>query len=213
MTHKYKTTLPIDDSLSLHELIDAWKEQNRVKRNLRTMCLEWQGATNNFGFGVATTGGKSVAVHRVVLSRKLGRAIIPDAIAYQTCKNPLCVEPGHLQEVSKPPKKTERYRTRIGENTIQRMLPLKDKLEVPRYNREPGWIPDALRYLISTALDALETNLTLAEGISPEPKGEQIDLRVDANLHDRIESQRQPNESKYAVIKRLVEVGLKVLKL
>ena len=58
-------------------------------------CLEWQGATNNKGYGMIRTGEKTETVHRVAY--KLYHGEIPeDQKVRHTCDNRVCAARGHL---------------------------------------------------------------------------------------------------------------------
>ena len=70
----------------------------------QTGCIPWQGVFNNIGYpfiGVrdaVTDKYKMVTGHRVALTIKLGRAILPGMNANHTCHNRKCVNPDHLEE-------------------------------------------------------------------------------------------------------------------
>lgn len=58
-------------------------------------CQEWQGATNNKGYGMINTGEKTETVHRVAY--KLYNGEIPEGMKVRhTCDNRICAARGHL---------------------------------------------------------------------------------------------------------------------
>lgn len=70
------------------------------RKNEKTGCIEWIGYRDVYGYAV---GGyrregvqKNRKIHRLVLERKLGRALRPDEWALHTCDVRNCVNPDHL---------------------------------------------------------------------------------------------------------------------
>lgn len=68
--------------------------------NENTGCIEWQGATNNHGYGQIRKNGAIFYVHRVMFENAHGRSIIKDAHLMHSCDNPKCCNPAHLSEGS-----------------------------------------------------------------------------------------------------------------
>jgi hypothetical protein len=66
-------------------------------RDERTGCLLWQGASRT-GYGVVRMPGHAqpVALHRLMLERKLGRQLEGGECALHRCDTPSCYEPDHL---------------------------------------------------------------------------------------------------------------------
>lgn len=70
----------------------------RLRYSDESDCLEWQGATNEAGYGVIGRGGRSggnVLTHRLMWETKVGP--IPDGLCVlHDCDNPPCVRMTHL---------------------------------------------------------------------------------------------------------------------
>lgn len=68
---------------------------------LDTPCHEWQGPRNPKGYGrFSIRPGHAIGVPRWVLSQKLGRAVPRTHVPDHLCRNPPCVNPEHLEEVT-----------------------------------------------------------------------------------------------------------------
>jgi hypothetical protein len=62
-------------------------------------CWQWNACKNPDGYGFFSTGGRSVAVHRIAYELTKGR--IPDGLDVDhLCKNRGCCNPDHLEAVS-----------------------------------------------------------------------------------------------------------------
>lgn len=63
-------------------------------------CWEWQGYTNPRGYGQTHIKGAGPMVHRVVYEGLVGP--IPDGMTLDhLCKNKVCVNPAHLEPVTR----------------------------------------------------------------------------------------------------------------
>lgn len=60
-------------------------------------CLEWNGFKNGSGYGMVWLNGKHRRVHRIVLSKKLGRPLEDSEVTRHMCHNPACCNPDHLE--------------------------------------------------------------------------------------------------------------------
>ena len=68
-------------------------------------CWVWQGSDNGTGYGQISKNYKKIYVHR--LSYQIHTGDIPDGMTvHHSCMNTLCVNPGHLELVTR------------GENTL-----------------------------------------------------------------------------------------------
>lgn len=65
-------------------------------------CLVWEGATNSKGYGCIASGrkGKTVLTHRVAVMAA-GRALPDHMTVDHLCANKLCVNPAHLEVVTR----------------------------------------------------------------------------------------------------------------
>lgn len=67
----------------------------RVKRGTRYSCWPWLGPRNQKGYGLAATGSRTEAAHRVAWT--LTHGPIPQGkFALHRCDNPPCCNPRHL---------------------------------------------------------------------------------------------------------------------
>jgi len=87
---------------------DALKTRNREKimlqiyKEAESGCWQWQGQISNSGYGrimlKTDDGNKMHSAHRASYELFIG-PISKDGIITQSCKNRMCVNPEHLQEV------------------------------------------------------------------------------------------------------------------
>lgn len=79
-----------------------WTFQDRTKGKwivTDSDCWEWQGAKQVRGYGVLTVLGEQVRAHRYVYENTIGA--VPDGMELDhLCRNPPCVNPGHLEPVT-----------------------------------------------------------------------------------------------------------------
>ena len=63
------------------------------------VCWVWPGATNGIGYGMVGFNGKNMGAHRAVYRILVGP--IPEGFTLDhLCRNPICVNPHHLEPVS-----------------------------------------------------------------------------------------------------------------
>ena len=63
-------------------------------------CLPWLGATFNRGYGLFTIDGKSIAAHAIQWEMVNDRPPRGKELHHK-CENPGCVNPDHLEEVTR----------------------------------------------------------------------------------------------------------------
>lgn len=63
-------------------------------------CWVWLGAKDAAGYGQMRIGGECVGAHRVAYELAAGCPVPPRHVIDHLCRNPSCVNPGHLEPVS-----------------------------------------------------------------------------------------------------------------
>jgi hypothetical protein len=66
--------------------------------DVTTGCWLWQGKPTTTGYGQTYRDGKNQKAHRYVYEQVKG-AIKPGYQLHHTCKNRLCVNPDHMEEI------------------------------------------------------------------------------------------------------------------
>ena len=59
-------------------------------------CWEWQGGTNNVGYGMIRDGKKMRTTHRTSYELFNHTSVPIDICVYHTCSNYICCNPNHL---------------------------------------------------------------------------------------------------------------------
>ena len=92
---KYSKSIPrITDKIR----IKFWKHVLLPSINPK-ICWEWQGQRHDKGYGVFDINGKSYLAHRISLAIH-GRKLIKGLTVDHLCRNRLCVNPHHLEQVT-----------------------------------------------------------------------------------------------------------------
>lgn len=78
---------------SIEELAGKW-----IHKNPDTGCWLWTSTLHKKpnGYGIFSYKGKKYRTHRLSLSIKLGRELLPGECALHSCDIPCCVNPDHL---------------------------------------------------------------------------------------------------------------------
>lgn len=82
---------------------DRLKWPDALLRRLRFMpdgCIEYTGPTNADGYGQISRGGRPIRAHRAAYEMVRG-SIDNDLELHHLCENKACVNPGHLEPISK----------------------------------------------------------------------------------------------------------------
>ena len=70
------------------------------RRASEMSCIEWEGCKLPAGYGKVTRNGRSLLAHRVAYIEAHGE--IPEGmLIHHRCENPSCVNPNHLEAMSK----------------------------------------------------------------------------------------------------------------
>lgn len=68
-------------------------------KQLKTPCIEWQGAKDSYGYGVRSVDGKARATH--VLAWEAAFGPVPDGLELDhLCRNRACENAEHLEAVT-----------------------------------------------------------------------------------------------------------------
>lgn len=70
---------------------------NKIVINQNTDCWEWQGGTNNIGYGMIRDENKMRTTHRVSYEEHNQTKIPSNLVVMHGCDNPLCANPNHLR--------------------------------------------------------------------------------------------------------------------
>ncbi len=78
----------------------GWSIEDRIQDQITidpvTDCWEWQGCTNNIGYGFIRDGDRMRTVHRVSYELHNQCTVPSDICVYHICSNYLCCNPAHL---------------------------------------------------------------------------------------------------------------------
>jgi hypothetical protein len=78
----------------------GWSLEDRISDQLKidpvTDCWEWQGCTNNIGYGFIRDGKRMRTVHRTSYELHYQTVVPDDICVYHTCSNYTCCNPKHL---------------------------------------------------------------------------------------------------------------------
>lgn len=88
-------------------------------------CWLWTGCIRTDGYGSFRIAGKRHVTHRLMLARKLGRALGKGMMALHSCRNRHCCNPDHLREGTQVENMADRVRDGTdnrGENSASSKL-------------------------------------------------------------------------------------------
>ena len=97
--------------MSLRRLEEITTDAERYERDPVTDCWNWTGARSKSGHGVVRLGTQVFLAHRAFYVFFVG-PILPNLIVHHECRNASCVNPRHLQVMTR----TQHNRIHAGEN-------------------------------------------------------------------------------------------------
>lgn len=83
---------------------------NKIIINKVTDCWEWQGGTNNIGYGMMRDDQKMRTTHRVSYEEHSQTKIPNHLVVMHSCDNKLCVNPAHLSLGTRKDNTLDMYR-------------------------------------------------------------------------------------------------------
>lgn len=75
---------------------DQWRFWEKVALKTLNGCWEWQGSTNNYGYGKFGVHRTTFQAHRVAYKLMNPTTSLIDVILRHSCDNPVCCNPFHL---------------------------------------------------------------------------------------------------------------------
>lgn len=80
--------------------ITRWRQKTTL--NPLTGCWEWTAGTDYKGYGNFSVKNRTIKAHRYGYLALVGPIKVDYTLDHRTCRNTSCVNPGHMEEVSRP---------------------------------------------------------------------------------------------------------------